>query len=173
MALHARHQPIVCAVPGPCRHSTSYVVQSCVLSKVMEFKNRRRLTVLCAAKRHTTPEVIRPCVMSKGHDNIPRPMYLDHCVLYKGDDVMPGPTSSDRMCWPRARRDMKARLHLTVCAAQVPCRHATPNIVLSCVLSKGDDNMPSPTSLDYVCFPRLMMACHTRLCPTVCAFQER
>ncbi|TMW81013.1 hypothetical protein EJD97_012821, partial [Solanum chilense] len=42
----------------------------------------------------------------------------------------------------------------TVCATQWPCRHVTPYVVRSCVLSKGDYNMPFPTSSDYVYFTR-------------------
>ncbi|TMW86570.1 hypothetical protein EJD97_021200, partial [Solanum chilense] len=54
-----------------------------------------------------------------------------------------------------------ARCHPTVCATQEPCGHTTPNDVRSCVLSKGNDNMPRPTSSDHVCFARAMMACQT------------
>ena len=36
-----------------------------------------------------------------------------------------------------------------------------PDIVLPCMLSKGDDGMLRPTSSDRVCCPRAMMKCHT------------
>ena len=39
--------------------------------------------------------------------------------------------------------------------------HATPDIVRPCMLSKGDDGMPCPTSSDRVCCPRAMRKCHT------------
>ena len=42
------------------------------------------------------------------------------------------------------------------------------NVVSSRVRSKGDDNMPRPTSFDRVSCPREMMICHTRRCLTLC-----
>ena len=53
-----------------------------------------------------------------------------------------------------------SRLHPTTCAAQWPCRHVTPDVVRSCVLSKGDDKLPHQTLSDYVYSPKEMMACH-------------
>ena len=38
-----------------------------------------------------------------------------------------------------------------------------PGVVLPCMLSKGDDGMPCPTSSDRVCCPRAMMECHAPL----------
>ena len=37
-----------------------------------------------------------------------------------------------------------------------------PNIVRSCVKSKGDDYMQNLTSFDWVCCPTAMMVCHAR-----------
>uniref|UniRef100_A0A494G8Z8 Uncharacterized protein n=1 Tax=Solanum lycopersicum TaxID=4081 RepID=A0A494G8Z8_SOLLC len=54
-----------------------------------------------------------------------------------------------------------ARCHPTVCATKGQCGLDTPDDVKSCVLSKGNDNMPRPMSSDYVCFSKAMMACKT------------
>ena len=35
--------------------------------------------------------------------------------------------------------------------------HATPDVVRPCVLSKGHDGMPRPTSFDRVCYQKAMM----------------
>ena len=65
-----------------------------------------------------------------------------------------------------------------------------PDVLRPCVLSKGSDVMPRPTSSDYVCCPRAVMSCHSRRCrpcvqskgsnvmprptlPTVCVVQWR
>ena len=39
---------------------------------------------------------------------------------------------------------------------------AKANIIRVCVQSKGDDNMPRPTSFKCVCCPRAMMVCHAQ-----------
>ena len=36
----------------------------------------------------------------------------------------------------------------------------TPDVIRLCVLPKGDDGMPRPTSLDRVCCPKAVVACH-------------
>ena len=86
---------------------------------------------------------------------------------------MPRPMSLDHVCRPRAMMACRARRCSTVCAAQRRCLHATPDVVRLCVLPKGDDGMPRPTSFDSVCFPKAMMACHARRCLTVCAVRRR
>ena len=48
-----------------------------------------------------------------------------------------------------------------------------PDVVQRCVLPKGDDGMPRPTSFDRVCCPKAMMACRARRRSTVCATQRR
>ena len=48
-----------------------------------------------------------------------------------------------------------------------------PNVVRPCLPSKGYDGMPCPTSFDRVCFPKAMMACHTRGRSSVCNVQRR
>ena len=37
-----------------------------------------------------------------------------------------------------------------------------PDIVQLCMQSKEGDVKPNPTSLDCVCFPKAVMACHAR-----------
>ena len=100
-------------------------------------------------------------------------------VLPNGDDIMPHPTSFDRVCCPKAvmschtrhcrpcvlskGSDDMPRLTLpTVCAVQRWLCHATPDVVQPCVQSKEGDVMPRRMSLDCVCFPKAVMACHAR-----------
>ena len=64
------------------------------------------------------------------------------CVLSKGGDVMPRPMLP------------------TVCVVQRERCHATPDVFQPCVHSKEGDVKPNPTSLDSVCFPKVVMACH-------------
>ena len=52
-----------------------------------------------------------------------------------------------------------ARRSPTVCAAQRPCWHATPNVVRPLVLSKGNNGIYYPMSFDRVCYTREMIAC--------------
>ncbi|TMW80713.1 hypothetical protein EJD97_016250 [Solanum chilense] len=63
------------------------------------------------------------------------------------------------------------RRRLTICADQGPYRNAFPDVIRSCVLSKGDNNMPRLTSCDCGCYPRETMACDARRRSTVCAAQ--
>ena len=126
---------------------------------------RRRSTV-CAAKRrrwHATPDAVRPCVLPKGDDGMhATPDVVRPCVLPKGDDGMPRPTSLDRVCCPKAMMACHARRRSTVCAAKRRRWHATPDVVRPCVLPKGDDGMPRPTSFNRVCCPKMLMASHAR-----------
>ncbi len=110
---------------------------------------------ICWKLLHATPDVVRPFVLSKGYDG------------------MPCPTPSDRVCCPRAMMAWHTRRRSTVCAAQRQWRHATADVVRPCVLQKGDDCMPCPTTSDRLCCPRAMMACHALRRPTVCAAQGR
>ena len=113
------------------------------------------------------PDVVRPCVHSKGGDVMPRPTLFYRvcipravmscharcsrlCVLSKGGDVMPRSTSSDRACSPRALISCHAPRRPTVCAVQGWRWHGTPDVIRPCVLSKGGDGMPRPTSSDRV-----------------------
>ena len=99
------------------------------------------------------PDVIRPCVSSKG---------------YSG---MPCSTLPDRECSLSAIMEFHSQRHLTVYDVQGTCCHATSNVILMCVHSKGDDGMPHATSSIYVCSPRMLMACHSRARSTVCVLQ--
>ena len=128
----------------------------CCPRAMMACHARRRPTVYAVKGRrwHATPDVVRPCVLQKGEDGMPRQ------------------TPFDRVC-PKAMMACHARRRSTVCAAQRRWWHATPDVVRPCVLPKGDDGMPRPTSLERVCCPKAMMTCHARRRSTVCAAQRR
>ena len=110
---------------------------------------------ICWKLLHATPDVVRPFVLSKGYDG------------------MPCPTPSDRVCCPKAMMACHPRRRPTVCAAQGLWWHATPYAVRPCVLPKGDDGMTHSTSLNRVCCPTAMTACHGRRRSTVCAAKRR
>ena len=114
------------------------------------------LTVCAVQKRwwHATPNVIWPYVLSKR------------------DDCMPSPMSSDCVCFPSAMIACHARRHPTVCAAQGRWWNVTPDVIQSYVLSKGDDNMPRPTSSGRVYCLRAMMTCHTLRHLTIFVVQQ-
>ena len=103
---------------------------------------------------HSTPDVVRPCVKSKGNDGIPCSKFFN-CV-----------------CFLNAMMECQAGRYSTVLAFQGRRCHATPDVVRSCLLSKGVDVMPRPTSFDHVCCPKAMIACHARRSSTVCAAQR-
>ena len=128
----------------------------CCPRAMMACHARRRPTVYAVKGRrwHATPDVVRPCVLQKGEDGMPRQ------------------TPFDRVC-PKAMMACHARRRSTVCAAQRRWWHATPDVVRPCVLPKGDDGMPRPTSFNCVCCPKAVMACHARHRSTVCAAQRR
>ena len=126
-------------------------------------------------------DVVKPCVLPKGGDVMQRVtssyrvccpnavMSCDAqrcrpCVLSKGGDIMPRVTSSDGACSPRAVMSCHARRRPTVRAVQWKRCHPTPDVVRSCVLSKGGDVMPRPTSSDCVCCPKAVMSCHAQHC---------
>ena len=144
-----------------------------------------REKMACHAQRRPTPYVL-----SMGDNGIPRSTSSDHvcwprammafehrrnptvCVVH-GRFGMSRHTSSYRVCCPMAMLACHARHHPIVCNAQVLCGHATPDNIQSCVLSKGDDNMPHPTSSDCLSFLRAMNSCHARRRPTTCEAQGR
>ena len=90
------------------------------------------------------------------------PDLIQPCVLPKGHVGMPHPTWSNDVFSPRAMMACHARRNPTVGAAQGPCEHVAPDVVLSCVFSKGDDNMARLTSSDRACFSREMITYHTQ-----------
>ena len=133
----------------------------------------------------------RPCVLSKGGDVMPRPDVVHPCVLSQGVDGMPRSKSFDHVSRPRAMMACHTRRRLSVSASQkamMVChasRHstlfavqgilwpATPDFVRPCVVSKGHDGMPRPSSFDRVCCPKAMMAFHARRRSTVFDVQGR
>ena len=95
------------------------------------------------------------------------------CVLSYDYDGKPCPTSSDCVsCW-REMMECHAQFFKTVCVVQGRWLHAMPDIVNSCVQSKGDYDIQHPRSSDCVSSWREMMECHTQIFKTVCVFQAR
>ena len=72
------------------------------------------------------------------------------CGLPKGVDGMPRSTSFDRVCCPKAVMACNALRRSIVLAVLGLWWHATPDVVRPCVLAKGADGMPHPTSFDRV-----------------------
>ena len=64
------------------------------------------------------------------------------CVVPKRDDGMPCLMSFDHVCFPKAVMTCHAQRRLTVRVVQGRWFHATPDIVLPCVLLMGDDVLP-------------------------------
>ena len=81
----------------------------------------------------------------------------------KEGDVKPNPTSLDCVCFPKVVMACHAGRRSIVFAIHGLLWHAPPDVVRSCVLPKGDNGMPHPTSFDRVCYPKTMMAFHARL----------
>ena len=170
-----------------------YVVSPCVLSKGGDVMSRpTSFDRVCCPKAVMSchARCCRLCEHSKGGDVMTRPMSFDRVcfpktrwhampdvvrpfVLLKGDDGMPRPTSFDRVCFPKEVMECRARRRSTVCAVQRRCCHATPDVVRLCVLPKGSEVMPRPTSSYRMCCRRAVMACHTRRRSTVCDAQRR
>ena len=117
------------------------------------------------------PDAVRPSVLPKGDDGMPRPMPFDCLCFPKAMIACHARRRPTVSASPKAMMACHAQRHSTVCAAQRRCWHATPNFVGPCLLSKGDDGMPHPTSFDRVCCPKAVMSCHARRSPTVCAAQ--
>ena len=77
----------------------------------------------------TMPHVVRSCVLSKGDDNMPCLTSSHRMYCPDGEEYMGRPTLSDRVCFPLVKFAFRARCHLTVCAAQGPYEHTTPDVV--------------------------------------------
>ena len=121
---------------------------------------------------------------------MPCPTSSDRVLSYGGDG-MSRSTLFDHVCCSKAVISCHARRLSIVCAALRRLWHATPDVVRPCVLPKGDDGMPRPTSFDRfvqakgndgmprptlfhrVCCPKVMMSCHARRHSIVCAAQRR
>ena len=73
---------------------------------------------------------------------------------------MSRPTLFDRVCCPKAVMACHALRRSTLFAIHGLLWHAPPDVVRSCVLPKGDDGMPRPTSIDCVCCTKAVMSCH-------------
>ena len=87
----------------------------------------------------------------------------DRCGQATADRcVQARPTTADRLCCPRAMMACHARRRPTVYAVKGRRWHATPDVVRPCVLQKGEDGMPRPTSFDRVCCPKAYFAVHAR-----------
>ena len=108
-----------------------------------------RALMLCHARR------CRPRVLSKGVDVMPRPTLASMCAV-QGQRCHATPDVSERVCCPR---EVMSSCHARCCRP--------------CVLSKGDDVMPLPTSSDRVCFQKAMMACNAQHRSILCASQRR
>ena len=160
--------------------------------KAMIACHARRRPTLCAVQRrryHASPDdAVRVCcprALMSCHARHCRP-----CVQSKGGNFMPCPTLTT-VCLSKGV-DFMPRLTLpTVCAVQGRRWHVTPNVIRPCVLSKGGDGMPRPTSFVRVCHQRAMMAydarrrltlsatsrsmmaCHARCRPTVYVAQRQ
>uniref|UniRef100_A0A3Q7J7I9 Uncharacterized protein n=1 Tax=Solanum lycopersicum TaxID=4081 RepID=A0A3Q7J7I9_SOLLC len=119
------------------------VVQACIRPKGDDSIEKRLLTV-CACQEprlHAMPDIVQPGVLAKVCEGMPREML------------------SKRVCCKIAMMDCHVRRQSTACAAQMPFGHATPDVFRSCVLSKGDDNLPRLMSSDCMCCLMYTMAC--------------
>ena len=90
-------------------------------------------------------------------------------VQCQGDDGMPRPISSDCVCCLWDTMTFHTQHHMIMCVVQGRWWHATPEIVLSCILSKGDDGMPDPISSICVCSQMAIIVWHVHRRLTVCA----
>ena len=135
---------------------------------------------------HATPDVVRECMLSKGDIGMPRPASFNMCVVQERrwhvtsdivwrlvlpneNDGMLCPTSSDPVIWQKAMWPCHAWHHPILCGVLGQWYNATHNVIRSCMISKGDYNIPHPMLFDCVCFPRVMMTCHARCRPRMCA----
>ena len=111
---------------------------------------RRRLTLYVVQGWwwHVLPDVVWQCLLPKGHTGIP-------CL------------SSSYCVWsPKTTITWNIRHYSTVCDVQVIWLHATPGVVWPCVLPKGIDGMPRPTSSDGMWCPTEIIARHAGHCQT-------
>ena len=167
---NALNHHFICAVQRLWWHSTPDVVLPCVLSNGYEDIPCLILSdivccpraimdchtwccpTMCAVQglcEHAKPDVIRSCIPSTGDDHMPCPT-SSYCVLTKIYSRMPRPTLSGRVCCPTATWACHALYLPTVCSVQGRWWHATPNVVRSCVLSKGNNVVPTRHRL-FVC----------------------
>ena len=84
---------------------------------------------------------------------MPCPTSSDRVLSYGGDG-MSRPTLFDRVCCSKVVISCHARRLSTVCAALRRLWHATPDVVRPCMLPKGDNGMPRPTSFDRFVLPK-------------------
>ena len=153
----------VCASKNWWRHATPYIVHMCVHSKgddvmpcptssnrtfgpraIMASETLFRLNI-CVFQGlwcQATPNVVRLYVQPNGNDGMPRTTSTD-CVCFLWDNLA-----------------FLARHNQIMCVVQERWWLSTPEIVLSCVLFKGDDRMPDPTSSICVCSQSLIMVWH-------------
>ena len=122
-----------------------------------------RAVMSCHAQRY------RPCVLSEGGDVMPRPTSFDRVCCPKAGMACHSRRRSDRVYYQKTVMSCHACCLSTLCAALRRCWHATPDVVRPCVLPKGDDGMPRPTSFDNVFCLRAVMSCHARRRSTTCA----
>ena len=84
---------------------------------------------------------------------------------------MPRSTSFDRVCFPKAIMACDTRRRSAVCAVQTRLCHATPDVIIPCVLSKGGFCHATLDVADRVCSPRAVMSCDARRRSTMCVVQ--
>ena len=82
------------------------------------------------------------------------------------------PTSFDRVCCPKAVMSCHAQRSQTICAAQGRLFHASPDVVIPCLLSKGGYVMPHP-ALPTVCAVQVGDVVSRPTLPTVCVVKGR
>ena len=84
---------------------------------------------------------------------------------------MPRLTSFSRVCYPKAVMACHARRRSTLCVVQRRLCHATPDVIIPCVLSKGGYVMQRQTSFNRACFPKVMMTVHISRLLSMCHVQ--
>ena len=63
---------------------------------------------------------------------------------------------------PKGNDVMLTQHHPTVYAALGPSKDAMPDVIILCVLSKGNNNIPCLPSSDRVYFPREIIVCNAQ-----------
>ena len=102
------------------------------------------------------PDIIRPCMVSNRDDGMPRPRLSDRVCCPRAMMACHAQHLSTRCMLSKSNDGIHARRILTMCIGQRTLLHATPDILRSCILSKGDDVMRRLTSSHRVCCPRLI-----------------
>ena len=153
-------------LPQENRHPTPDVIQPCVLPKC-DYSMPRPMSSdrVCCPRAMISCHNWRCMIVSavQGRDGISTVEIIWPCVLTMVDDGMARLTSSDRLLYLRAminatpdvvrpcvcctiaRMAYHGWIHPTMCSFQGRWWHTTPDVVLSYMLSKGDDVMPRPT----------------------------